>query len=642
MSQNLSFSYSFLQNYLPITGMNQMYVLFELNGKNELTNRMPINLSVVLDRSGSMNGKPIHYCKEATKFIINQLQEKDLLSVVVFDDKVNTVLPPQEVRYKDLLKAKVDQIQPGGMTNLSGGLIQGCQHLLSQNTDQYVNRLILLSDGQANRGITNSDQLMKVVDDYQSAGAVISAMGVSEHFNEEVMEGLSEHGKGNYYFISEVEQIPEVFAQELEGLLSVVAQNVSFTIHPKAGVQVRKVYGYAAQDKDNSVSISLGDFYTNETKSILVEFSYSTMFEGLQDLFDIEWSFIDVTNGVKDCRFRQNIPAEFTADIQKLSAGLNASVEKQVEITKSAESIEEAMRLFDAGNMEMGKHILSKQAAKMADKANALNDMELMEESQALYKQLENFYYSKQKRKELHQEKYRQMKRRKKENSFVNPVSQKLTLLKQYMEESRNTVLFTGAWMSTEAGLPDFRSADTGLWNNINPLELASTNAMKYNRKAFIDFYRQRVQGLKVCQPHTGHYTLSKWEQKGKIQSIITQNVDGFHHTAGNKRVEELHGTLRTCHCNDCGKVFPIEKFMEEDLTCDCGGFIRPSVVLFGESLPGTAVNNAEKAAAKADLFIVLGSSLSVSPANHFPIIAKQHGAKLVIINMEKTDLDTK
>jgi Ca-activated chloride channel homolog len=283
------------------------------------------------------------------------------------------VLPPQEVRYKDLLKAKVDQIQPSGMTNLSGGLIQGCQHLLSQNTDQFVNRLILLSDGQANRGITNSDQLMKVVDDYQSAGAVISAMGVSEHFNEEVMEGLSEHGKGNYYFISEVEQIPEVFAQELEGLLSVVAQNVSFTINPKAGVQVRKVYGYMAEDKDHSVCISLGDFYTNETKSILLEFSYSTMLEGVQDLFDIEWSFIDVTNGVKDCRFRQNIPAEITPDIQKLSAGLNASVEKQVEITKSAESIEEAMRLFDAGNMEMGKDILSKQAAKMAEKANAFN-----------------------------------------------------------------------------------------------------------------------------------------------------------------------------------------------------------------------------------------------------------------------------
>jgi hypothetical protein len=161
--------------------------------------------------------------------------------------------------------------------------------------------------------------------------------------------------------------------------------------------------------------------------------------------------------------------------------------------------------------------------------------MELMEESQALYKHLENFYYSKQKRKELHQEKYRQMKRRKKENTFVNPVSQKLNLLKQYMEESRYTVLFTGAGMSTEAGLPDFRSADSGLWNNINPLELASTNAMKYNRQAFIDFYRHRVQGLKACQPHTGHYTLSKWEREGRIESIITQNVDGFHHTAGNK-----------------------------------------------------------------------------------------------------------
>jgi Ca-activated chloride channel homolog len=642
MSQNLTFSYSFLQKYLPITGMNQMYVLFELNGRGEASSRPPINLSVVLDRSGSMRGAPLHYCKEATKFVINQLQDEDVLNVVVFDDHVKTVLPPQELKHKDQLKLKIDQIVTGGMTNLSGGLIQGCQHLLCQNTDQYVNRLILLSDGQANRGITDTGQLLNVVDDFQNAGAIISTMGVSDHFNEELMEAIAEHGKGNYYYINEVEEIPEIFSRELKGLLSIVAQNININILPHSGVQVKKCYGYMTQQKDDTVRLSLGDMYSNELKSILVEFSYSDRHEGIHDLFDIEWSFVDVTNGVKDCRFRQNIPAEFTADIHKLSAGLSASVEKQVEITKSAEIIEEAMRLFDNGNIEMGKVIISNQAARMAEKAHALKDMELMEESQALYKQLEKFDYSKQKRKELHQEKYRQMKIRKKENNFVNPVSQKLNLLKQYMDDSRYTAIFTGAGISTEAGLPDFRSADSGLWNDINPLELASTKAMKQNRKAFIDFYRHRVQGLTACQPHTGHYLLSKWEREGKIQSIITQNVDGFHHAAGNKRIEELHGTLRTCHCNQCGLKYPIERFMEEELICECGGFIRPSVVLFGEALPGTAVNNAEKAAEKADLFIVLGSSLSVSPANHFPIIAKQRGAKLVIINMEKTDLDAK
>jgi NAD-dependent deacetylase len=217
---------------------------------------------------------------------------------------------------------------------------------------------------------------------------------------------------------------------------------------------------------------------------------------------------------------------------------------------------------------------------------------------------------------------------------------EKVSKLKQLLADSEHTVIFTGAGMSTEAGLPDFRSASSGMWNNVNPLELASTHAMKHNRRQFINFYRYRVENLRICRPHEGHYILANWEKAGKIKSIITQNVDGFHHAAGNRNVAELHGTLRTCHCHECGKRYPIERFMEDDLYCDCGGFIRPSVVLFGEALPEDALRQADSEAKKADLFIVLGSSLTVSPANYFPVDAKRNGAKLVIINMEETELD--
>jgi Ca-activated chloride channel homolog len=145
------------------------------------------------------------------------------------------------------------------MTNLSGGLIQGCQHLLQQNTEAYVNRLLLLSDGHANRGITEYDQLMKVIREYQNKGLYISTLGVSNDFNEELMEGMAEYGKGNYYFIQEVEHIPEIFSKELEGLLSVVAQNVIFTLHPKSGVRVKKVFGYLPEHNQDSIRFSLGD-----------------------------------------------------------------------------------------------------------------------------------------------------------------------------------------------------------------------------------------------------------------------------------------------------------------------------------------------------------------------------------------------
>lgn len=234
------------------------------------------------------------------------------------------------------------------------------------------------------------------------------------------------------------------------------------------------------------------------------------------------------------------------------------------------------------------------------------------------------------------------MKKSNQESDLTKSTLEKINKLKDLIESSSYIVVFTGAGMSTEAGLPDFRSAETGMWNDQNPLELASTKAMKHNREQFIEFYRHRVKCLQATKPHEGHYILSQWEKEGKIKSIITQNVDGFHHYAGSRTVAELHGTLRTCYCNECGKRFPIERFMGKGLLCECGGFIRPSVVLFGESLPEETLHQSAVEAKKADLFIVLGSSLSVSPANLFPLEAKRQGAKLVIINMEPTDLDHK
>lgn len=194
--------------------------------------------------------------------------------------------------------------------------------------------------------------------------------------------------------------------------------------------------------------------------------------------------------------------------------------------------------------------------------------------------------------------------------------------------------------MSTESGLPDFRSANNGLWNKRNPSQLASTEALNTNVHEFFEFYRHRVLGLKECTPHKGHHILAKWEKENLIQTIITQNVDGFHQQAGSKHVEELHGTLQYVHCQECGKSYGSEKYLTDVFECACGGVLRPSVVLFGEMLPEKAIMTSREESEKADLFIVLGSSLTVTPANQFPLIAKENGAKLVIINMDPTQFD--
>jgi NAD-dependent deacetylase len=214
-------------------------------------------------------------------------------------------------------------------------------------------------------------------------------------------------------------------------------------------------------------------------------------------------------------------------------------------------------------------------------------------------------------------------------------------LLEQWLRESRQTVIFSGAGMSTESGLPDFRSARQGIWRDKDPAMYASTHALWHNREVFVQFYRMRIEAMLACQPHRGHRIIADWQRRGLVNRVVTQNVDGYHQEAGCERVIELHGSLRTVRCLVCERRYPAEKYLQEDGTvCACGGFLRPDVVLFGEMLPERALAEAEQAMSAADLCIVLGSSLQVSPANLYPQIAKRNGAKLVIVNLEPTALD--
>lgn len=215
-------------------------------------------------------------------------------------------------------------------------------------------------------------------------------------------------------------------------------------------------------------------------------------------------------------------------------------------------------------------------------------------------------------------------------------------LIDALQNDEEYIVFFTGAGMSTESGLPDFRSANDGLWGKIDPAQVASVDAMNRQVEQFFEFYKMRIDAVNDVQPNKGHYILSDWQKRGYIHDIITQNVDGFHTTAGCKRVHELHGTLLTVRCSHCEKQFPNTTFAEADFHCDeCEHPLRPNVVLFGEMLPEKPFNESLIAAQSATTFVVLGSSLTVSPANQFPLIAKESGAHLIIVNRDETPFDS-
>lgn len=223
----------------------------------------------------------------------------------------------------------------------------------------------------------------------------------------------------------------------------------------------------------------------------------------------------------------------------------------------------------------------------------------------------------------------------------------------KYLKKSRNAVVFSGAGMSTESGLKDFRSKG-GLWFGKNPMVIASVHTLLGavsgdvdKQKEFISFYANRIQEYNEHRPNQGHYDLARLHRDGYVKAIITQNVDGYHQRASDAVVDKdpdiitLHGNSSTVSCVSCRSKFNSVAYLRNEFKCDkCGGFLRPDIVLFGEMLPSDELDKAYDLAENADLFIVLGSSLSVSPANSLVSAAKSNGAKVVIVNFQSTPYD--
>lgn len=215
--------------------------------------------------------------------------------------------------------------------------------------------------------------------------------------------------------------------------------------------------------------------------------------------------------------------------------------------------------------------------------------------------------------------------------------------LETWIKESQNIVFFGGAGVSTESNIPDFRSQD-GLYHlsyQYPPETILSHRFFMQNPEEFFRFYRDKMLYLEA-QPNMAHKRLAQWEQKGKLKGIITQNIDGLHQKAGSQNVVELHGSVLRNHCMECGKSYAVEEIANGQgiPRCNCGGIIKPDVVLYEESLNGADIEKAVQLIEKADVLIVGGTSLAVYPAAG--LINYYRGNKLVLINRDATPYDKK
>lgn len=241
----------------------------------------------------------------------------------------------------------------------------------------------------------------------------------------------------------------------------------------------------------------------------------------------------------------------------------------------------------------------------------------------------------------------------KRQDELVSAIKNAAALIRN----ARRGVAFTGAGLSTPSGVPDFRSAGDGLWTRVDPTQTATLSAFRYDQASFYKWLRMIAEPIAEAKPNPAHIGLAQLEKHGYIQTVVTQNVDGLHQSAGAKSVLEVHGTFHSFTCTRCFKKYRsffegasdgisyVKAYLEQDVIpyCNqCGGILKPDIILFEEQLPQIVWQTAQRACRTADVFIVAGSSLEVMPAAGLPMRALENFASLILINRTPTYLDVR
>lgn len=317
----------------------------------ETRQRQPMNLAVVLDRSGSMadQGK-IEYAKRAVSALIDQLQEDDIFSFVIYDDVIQVLREARPVHDKHALRRLLDEVFPRGATNLGGGLVEGLHQVERHRDREYRNRVILLSDGLANRGITDPYELKRIARCYREKSISITTMGVGLDYNENLMVGLSEGGGGNYYFIESPQSLALIFRKELKSLSCVVAQNASIELTLGEGVRLRDVIGCEHQREGKQVVIPVGDLYSGEQRELTVELEVP---EGAGTLKVAKGILrYDGKRGWFESWPSFTASVHYTKDFAEVDKNRDSEIQAKADVAVSTRRVDQALRALDEGRRE--------------------------------------------------------------------------------------------------------------------------------------------------------------------------------------------------------------------------------------------------------------------------------------------------
>ena len=353
---------------LAVEGEHDVHAMVEIvvPEREEDTERAPLELALVLDRSGSMAGRKLEVAKRCAAWLVARLRPTDQLAVVTYDDEVRLVAPLASVNGG--LAHMLARIGPGGQTNLSGGWLKGLETLQGRE-EGAVRKVLLLSDGLANVGITDGRSLAALAASAQKQGVGTTTIGFGTDFDEELMTAMADAGGGAAHFAETPDAAPAIFAQELEGLTQVVAQNVSLEIRPHAAVEVLGILnGYPQVPVAGGVQVELGDAYAGERRRIVLALHVPHLAAlGPVAIAELVLRYVSVGDEITQRELTIPIVANVVSAAEAASAVPDAEVREEVLVLKAATARDEAIRLADEGRFDAAQAMLAEVAHDLRD-----------------------------------------------------------------------------------------------------------------------------------------------------------------------------------------------------------------------------------------------------------------------------------
>lgn len=329
------------------------------------TDRPAVNLAIVLDRSGSMSGSKMEQAREAAVTALRRLGPKDVFSLVIYDNEIQTLISAQQVKNVDELEATIRGIQTGGGTALFGGVSQGASELRKFNNGDFVNRLILLSDGLANVGPSSPDELGRLGASLSKEGITVTTVGVGNDYNEDLMITMAQKSDGNSYFVENSDDLPRIFGAELGDVLSVVAQDVVLTVEFTDGCRPVRLIGREGLVRDHTVEVSLKQLYGGQQKYALIEVDVPTTEAGQTRRVATATCRYQSAIDKKAMVSTASAVAAFSAVAEEVVQSANIQVQGDLVKNYAAEAKEEAVRRADMGDKDGAAKVLRDESARI-------------------------------------------------------------------------------------------------------------------------------------------------------------------------------------------------------------------------------------------------------------------------------------